>query len=48
VTAVLWFEFALGGIAGFATGALVSTLYWARRFRTFTHAVERMAPPWTM
>jgi len=42
MTAVLWFEFALGAIAGFCVGAAVCALYWASKFRAFARAVTRM------
>ena len=42
MTAVLWFQFALGAIAGFCVSAAVAALYWARQFRAFTRAVTRM------
>ena len=42
MAAVMWFEFALGAIAGFCVGAAASAAYWARQFRTFARAVTRM------
>jgi len=40
MTAVLWFEFALGAIAGFCVGAAAVSLYWRRQFIMFARAVK--------